>query len=351
LLTAFFLLHLNSLSGDVYLYDINQVCARQQDPTGRGQLYRKLAASESSAVSDLLFVDKGDRLVVCRNDLLCCWSIVGARPSLLWKFRWKTISSIVPLCHDVIVLGSRQGHMALLNWKKMQRAAFSLEPMPTLLDDWVSYKGLEVPSSYGAMGIQHLRVENYSDFPTDGDKWGHCRLTWVTVCGWALSTTLSSPTTRIGKSQIHYLAKPIRCVKIRGEPADEADKNASIYQTVKEAKRSWSYNGGIAVADSTKAALCWEKAPEVMKILPRHHDKRILEDTGPRFVAGSDTKPTLMWMRTFGSHVDSVPLSKRKGPATAVAIHPGNEWIVVGTAANGLYAINARSQVKIPKES
>jgi hypothetical protein len=344
----------NSLAGDVYLYDINQVCARQEERTGQGTPYRKLAASEGGAVSELLFCGKGDRLVLCRNDLLHCWSIgVGvSRPLLLWKFRWKAISSIAPLGHDVLVLGSKQGHLALLNWKKMQRAAFSLEPMPTLLDEWVSYTGLEVPASSYAMGIQHLRVENDSDFSTDGEHWGHCRLTWVTACGWVLSTTATSATTRMGRSRIHHSTKPIRCVKIADEAAGKEGPN---YQTVEEVKRSWSYNGGVVVADSTTSALCWEKVPEVIKILPRHHDKRVLEHTGPRFVAGSDTKPTLMWMRTFGSNsnciVYNVPLSKRKGPATAIAIHPSNEWIIVGTAANGLYAINGRSHIRNAKES
>jgi hypothetical protein len=345
------------LTGDVYLYDINEVCARQEKRTGQSTPYRKLAAAEGGAVSELLFLQKGKRLVLCQNDLLYCWSIgVGARmPLLLWKFRWKAISSIVPLGRDALVLGSKQGHLALLNWKKMQTAAFSLEPMPTLLNEWISYKGLEVPSSY-AMGIQHLRVENDSDISTNGDHWGHCRLIWGTACGWVLSTTITSATTRMGRSRIHYSTKPIRCVKIKGEAADEAtDNKGQIYQTVEEAKRSWSYTGGVVVADSTKSALCWEKVPEVIKILPRQHDKRVLEDTGPRFVAGSDTKPTLMWMRTFGSSsngvVYSVPLSKRKGPATAIAIHPSNEWIIVGTATNGLYAINCRSHIRNAKES
>jgi hypothetical protein len=299
--------------------------------------------------------------MLCRNDLLYCWSTgveaSTSRPLLLWKFRWKAISSIVPLGHDVLVLGSKQGHLALLNWKKMQRAAFSCEPMPTLLDEWVSYKGLEVPPSSYAMGIQHLRVESDPKFSTDGENWGRCRLTWATACGWVLSTTVTSATTRMGRSRIHYSTKPIRCVKIKGEAADEeaADKKGPIYQTVEEAKRSWSYNGGVVVADRTKSALCWEKVPEVTKILPRQHDKRVLEHTGPCFVTGSDTKPALMWMRTSGSNskfvVDSVPLSKRKGPATAIAIHPGNEWIIVGTAANGLYAINGRSHIRNAKES
>jgi hypothetical protein len=120
-----------SLTGDCYLYDINQVCARQEERTGQGTPYRKLAASEGGAVSELVFLQKGKRLVLCQNDLLYCWSIgVGARmPLLLWKFRWKAISSIVPLGRDALVLGSKQGHLALLNWKKMQRAAFSSEPM------------------------------------------------------------------------------------------------------------------------------------------------------------------------------------------------------------------------------
>jgi hypothetical protein len=346
------------LTGDVYLYDINQVCARQEERKGQGTPYLKLAASEGGAVSELIFLQEGQRLVLCQNDLLYCWSIGAgtSTPLLLWKFRWKTISSIVPLGRDVLILGSKQGYLAMLNWKKMHRAAFSLEPMPTLLNEWVSYKGLEVPCPY-AMGIQHLRLENNSNnMSTDGDHWGHCRLVWGTACGWVLSTTITSATTRTGRSRIHYSTKPIRCVKIKGEAADEVDDNKGpIYQTVEEAKRSWSYNGGVVAVDSTKSALCWEKVPEVIKILPRHHDKRVLEHTGPRFIAGSDTKPTLMWMRTFGSScngvVYSVPLSRRKGPATAIAIHPSNEWIIVGTATNGLYAINGRSHIKNAKES
>lgn len=313
----------------VHLYDVGQVSAQQQLYPRLAAPFRKVDALSSGHVSDFVFVDGGDRMILSCDDVLCCWSIVGETPSLIWKYRWKPLSSMVSLCKDVLVLGSKHGHLALLNWKKTQRNAFSLKASPTILDEWISYRGLDVPSS-SAMGIQHLRIETLVDCQADSDNWGHCRLSWVTACGWALSTTLCSTTKRTGRSKINYATKPIQCLNFNRE-------------IVKESKRSWSYNGGVVVSDGTKSVFCWSKAAEVTKVLP-HHNKYVL-DSQARFEVQTDSKPTLLWKGTFDDRLFSIPLSKRKGPPTAIAVHPSHEWVIVGTRSNGLYAVNSRCKI------
>ena len=312
----------------MYLYDVGEVSAHHHERPGRPSPCRKITPLSNGQISDLVFVDKGKRLVLACNDVLCCWSTVGPEPSLVWKFQWKAVSSIVSLCNDMVVLGSKQGHLALLNWEKTHRTSFSLKPIPTIVDEWVSYRGLEVPNS-AAMGIQHLRVERLINCPASTGNWGHCNLIWMTACGWLLSTTLQSLTTRTSRSQIIYATNPMQCLNSKGE-------------VVQESKRSWSYNGGVTVVDSTQTVFCWIKAEDVTKHIP-HHDKYVL-DSQPRFVTQSGIKPTLTWKRAIDGRLQSIPLSKRKGSPTAIAVHPSHEWIVVGSA-KGLYAINGRCKI------
>jgi hypothetical protein len=212
---------------------------------------------------------------------------------------------------------------------------------PTVVTEWNPLKILQVPSTNApCMGIRHLRVEGTLR-PLDGSAIGNggyatCRLVWITSCGWVLQAELESRGngTLRKKSKVLFSTRPVHCINDRGE---EVDLPAHL--------QTWSLPvAGKVVADSAQSALVWEKVVEVTRILP-HHDKRVLDSQQGQLVRSLDEKPGLHVMTTNNSRVvQTVRLSRKRtgGSPTAVAIHPSHEWMVVGTASNGFYALNTR---------
>ena len=252
---------------------------------------------------------------------------------------------------SVVLLGSAHGHFALLDWKRMQRSSFSLKPSPTILTEWLSYKGLDTPGSHH-MGIRHVRVETISSVPSSHpcansmSCWTRFRFTWTTSCGWVLSTTLdfSPAQTKAAKvypAELWFQTNRIKCFNARGEPL------ASVAQGT----CPWSLPPDTCASHGNRSLLTWSKVADVYQLLP-HHDQRVLDATSgqPKTVRGM-IRPGLWILSTLGigygrpqvaatrpARLERLALpSSRCGDPTACAIHPSNEWIVLGTASHGLF--------------
>jgi hypothetical protein len=214
----------------------------------------------------------------------------------------------------------------VMNLKVLQRTSFSLEKSPTIVKEWLSYRSLSTPGSI-AMGIRDVRVEFFSTMMTKTDV---LHLNWVTFCGWHMSAWVYTVEKNHCPAEIVHETDRVKCLKASGEPVKEPPV------------RSWSLpiNHRVQVG-ATDTAMFWEDVPNVTQILPEHNPT-ILGPRESRFVR-SDGKPALLWtMMGQGGTVFRIPLSKRRGPHTAFAVHPSHEWVAVGTKENNIYAVNSR---------
>ena len=178
------------------------------------------------------------------------------------------------------------------------------------------------------------------------------RLVWVTAGGWVLSSqieindTSSSVRRRPPNCHLHFSTRPIQFVYENGQPCDRQ-------------KPAWSLPEHRLALSGSDRALVWERVPDhVVHRLPSNtYDDRVL-DVKPVLPVSGSTKPSLCWLnlrdivqscRSCGNiptKLQRVPLSKRMGPPTCLAVHPDHEWIVVGTNHQGIQLLNARGETK-----
>jgi hypothetical protein len=329
---------------------------------------RRLPGNFNGAVihhdSTFLFLDDGNHAILSSGNMLFCWCTGGGNwvPGMLnvvWKFQYKeAITSMAVLTSDMIVLGSCSGRLAVLSWKKVVRASFSCKPSPTLVEDWVSFSAgplqeqLETPSPTSAMAILKLNVIAES---TISGKLVIYRLVWVTSCGWVLSSTievLSSSTDpklpsasetlirRRKGCELYHATKPIRWKDFGGE-------------LVGPSKSMWVVPTKRIQVDNAEMALVWQKVEDDAIQVLAHHDQRVL-GSAPRLAHPRCMNLKLQWMTMLGSfcgpvtkryQLRTISIANSAGPITSIAIHPDQEWIVVGTSQNGILLVNARSNI------
>lgn len=314
--------------------------------------------------SAFCFLDNGNHAILSGGSALFCWYTGGGNwvpgvINLLWKFQYKdTITSMSVLTADTIVLGSSTGLLAILNWKKVVRASFSCKPSPTLVEDWVSFSAgplqeqFDTPSPTAAMGILKIHVIAESTIPGEISLY---RLVCVTSCGWVLSSVIEalSPCTdsklacaseiRIRRRkgcELHHSTKPIKWKEIGGD-------------VVSLKTRTWVVPTKRIQVHNTEMALIWQKVEDdTVHVLP-HPDQRVLA-SAPSLAMPRCMNSTLEWMATSYSscgvgseryHLRTIPIPKNAGPLTCIAVHPDQEWILVGTSQTGISLINARSNI------
>jgi hypothetical protein len=273
--------------------------------------------------SCIIFFNEGRHAVVSANHHLSFWDL--STRTREWNFNWgKRISSMAMVSDEIVVIGSSRGLLAFVNYKKLERASFSLNPTPTVVKEWLSSRGLETPNK-DAMGIRDLVV----DCVLPG---GLVRLCWVTFCGWQLSVTVDLAGKGSESAQIHHATQLIKCKNASGVP-------------VQPPRRSWSLPVDNKVqVTSSETAMFWENVPTVTQILPGHDCRVAGLGDESRFVR-SNRIPSLLYKFADHDSLSRVPLSNRRGPPTCLAVHPSHEWIVVGTQQNNFYAVNARCKV------
>jgi len=317
-------------TGTVYLFDLGEVAAWQQQGS-RGQPPRRVLVGLKPTAGHemkIVFVGNGDYAVVSRGDTLVCYCLTSANLTVKWRYRYKnSISCMAMLCRDVVILGTNVGIFALLNWEEMEIGSFSVQARPKIIDEWYSVLRLATPADWVA--IREIRVEKTVDCSVNETQWGRHRILWVNSCGWVMSTMLVAPDQRCGRSEIIYSTKPVRYVNAHGEE-------------IETLRQSWSLPLSVVPRDSTDSVICWEKVADVTEVLNISNDQCAL---GSHVEFLREGKPSLLWWSKSDGQISTIPLSRRRGRPTAIAIHPNHEWLVLGTANHGLYVLNARNKL------
>jgi hypothetical protein len=160
----------------INLNDANSWKESSQNSNGskRQLQYQEICCSglKLSKQSKLVFVESGRYALLTTESSLTCFQFEvlstkqQQQSKLVWSFKpWQqqtsnSITSLTLISTEIVLVGSSQGHMALINWKNMQRtSSFTNDQSPTLIDKWISYKGLssihDIPTDM--MGICHLQ--------------------------------------------------------------------------------------------------------------------------------------------------------------------------------------------------
>lgn len=331
------------------MFDLANEAARQQRARGGSS---GTAASAPTKVelpfrrrvttADLLFLTM-DTLIVAAGDQLACISLRNSSvrrtggvvvPSNKWVFTWKDniVSSMARLGSDLVMLGSNCGNLSVIDWKKTQMAAFSTIARPVVLDSWFSANGLRHPGSMH-MGIHRLTVEEQPQLELQNSTYlfGDTRISWVASCGWAMSTVIDVTTGKpVGKAQRLHQTAPVRCVNHRNESVNVGGK------------AGWSLPAQELQSCGTLDFLCWERVPDVVQVLP-DHDKFVLNDR-PRQVTLARQRQSLHVMNRWTGQMHEVLLPKGQHRISALAMHSGNEWILVATETDGIRFYNARKK-------
>lgn len=363
--------------GFIDLYDLGQVAEwhdqQQRVDDGSGCVRRGPRPPHKRIMADipvgtlpfsLLFVRDSDtnqgRQVDCSIILasgchVVCYSRLWSSqktPTLRWKLSWNKRVSSLATVHDgtstsnhLIAVGSTNGNIALMDWKRVQKASFARHYSPTIVAEWSTCRGISCPGGNNNewMGVHQLHVETgHGQENNEGisklsssssNSLGSCQFSWFTSCGWALSMTVDvSSYKTTDTSQVHYATNHVRFQNSNGDHLGE-DKN------------TWSLPAERVKGTGTGSVLCWEKVANVTQVLARGRDDRVLDDPQSRTIR-SGSAPTLLWMPRSGGPVRTITLSKRSNFSLAsIAVHPSHEWIVVGTETEGLRIYNARNKV------
>jgi hypothetical protein len=203
--------------------------------------------------------------------------------------------------------------------------------------------GDEVPSKRNTTTDSTTSRTAAAAAATTTTTWGRCRITWVTISGWLLSTVLESPSNNgssIKKAMVttsfyQVLHAPPK-VQYRNADGDLIPPTTTTTMR-KQQHSSWSLPADPIAVDKTHNSnhhllCCWSDVPAVTNILP-HHNKYVL-DSQPRVVR-SPKRALLYRTITNGtvSATQTMALPGSKAPQ-AIAVHPGGgphlEWIVMG---------------------
>ena len=317
----------------LYIFDLGKEAARQQQ--GRGgsakpmkvdlSLPRNFLMNIMFVAADTMIVSSADR-IVCVTLRNSCRRIGGViAPSQLWSMTWKenTVSSIVSLGSGLVALGSTKGCLSVIHWQKTQKATFAAAPQPMILSSWFSGSSIRHPGSQH-MGIHHLGVEQILE---RSHSFGSVIISWVTTCGWAMSTCIDLKDGQpLKPTKVLQRTTPVRCMNQRNEYIDIG-------------KKTWSLPSKNLCVGSTDQYICWERVPDIVQVLP-DHDKFVLSDR-PRIVSIAE-HPSLNLIDRKTAQTYSVHLGKGAKQVISVAVHMSMEWILVSTVEDGVRFYSCR---------
>ena len=325
-------------SNYLYLFDLGREAARQQSGRAGGgtkPIKVEIPLRRHTTVNFLFLA--ADTMIVTAGEEMACISTRKSTqraggiivPSIRWSVTWKnnTISSLTRLTLDLVLLGSLDGNLSVVNWKRTQKVSFATVARPVVLHSWFSGNAVRHPGSQH-MGIHHLAVDNE---PNQSHPFGDIRATWVAACGWSMAAIID---VKNGKpdnvSTVLHRTAPVACKNHRNEYVDMGKKGG------------WSLPAQELRMTGTGGYLCWERVPNVVQILP-DHDKFVLNDRPRRFTFSG--QPTLHVMNRQTGQKDNLLLGKGSKQILAIAMHTNNEWILVSTAEDGVRFYNARRKI------
>ena len=307
------------VSGQVHLYNVDRISLWQS----RNQRHQLMVPPKSSyiqlsypkitgTVSSVQFLN-AKTVFVSLGTMVYCWKLQKDMTSLIWRYQPPaSVTCSSPFGSTFIMIGTKRGHLSLLNWKKYTReGAFTSENRPIVVHEWIPHTKLKISSKEQRlqMGIVNLKVEATLENKGRDEPWGRCEVFWVTTGGWLLSTILESAT--IQDIPTIYHKTPL--VKYLNADGDST-------QTQKE---EWSQPQDPVFACMDTRLICWPEVPAVTKVLP-HHNKYVL-DPQRRIIRSK--KRSLLYRNSGIINSISLPC---KGMPQTVAFHPDLEWIVMG---------------------
>ena len=322
----------------LYLFDLGREAARQQSGRATGgprPIKIELPLSRHMSLN-LLFLTT-DTMIVTAGEKMACISTRKSTqrtggiivPSVKWSMTWKnnTISSLTRVTSDLVLLGSFEGNLSVVSSTKTQKVSFATVARPVVLHSWFTGNALRHPGSKH-LGIHHLAVENE---PIQDRAFGDIRATWVTTCGWTMSTLIDIRDGKpVGPSTVLHRTAPLVCKDHRNEHVDLGRKGG------------WSLPSQNLCMTGTGEYLCWERVPGIVQILP-DHDKFVVENRPRRVVIPG--QPTLHVMNRQTGQKDNLLLGKGSKQILAIAMHKSHEWVLVSTAEDGIRFHNARRKI------
>lgn len=285
----------------------------------------------NGTVNDVVFL-RSDHLVGSIGTMMVCWKLpkrIQSPATLIWRFQPPSrATSMAPLRSNLLVAGTNQGHLIILNWTvHTKERSFSNDRRPVVLHTWVPHIGLKETRDDNQlrMGILKLRIDpgfhttttattNLDATAVAGDEhWGLCQATWVTQGGWLLSTTFGSPTFR-GRCFVHHATPRVTYQNADGE-------------VINTQKISWSLPQEPVAVHLLDNAICLTEVPAVTNVLA-HHNNFVL-DSQPSIIRSRNRAILIQSRHDRSLHTITLPGSITKIPQTIV-VHPTLEWIVVG---------------------
>lgn len=329
------------ITGEVHMYNVDRLAtwqsknARNLASLPHQSTYWQLSHPRTRGSANATLVLDRTTILVSLGAMVHCWKLSkGRKTSLLWRYQPPAnVTCACQLGSSSVLLGTNRGHLCLLNWKKWNtERSFSMEKKPLVLQEWIPHSNIRSslnPEQRSRMGIVNMKVETScptSDGTTaktaattmkgtesQASPWGCCKISWVTVGGWLMSTTLKSPK----EKSPARICQATAIVKYKNSDGTSKESTRQEYSQPHDP---------VAVCTNSKW-ICWSNVPAVTKVLP-HHDKRVLD--GQLHVLRSE-KRSIQYQDAGSMHMIKLV---RKTPAQAFAIHPDREWIAMGVGAN-----------------
>lgn len=379
------------VTGFIYLLDLEAIGLWLENRSPNCVLpHREIRCGQGQKIckdSKVEFVKGGKYALLSTETSIICWYFGSDTtqqhqvPKTLWTFSpWQQGPSIIAITtfevisSEMLIVGSSHGSLMLINWKKLQRTtSFSTCLGPTILEKWSSYDGIMIyDTPISMMGVLHIKAKLETQFSYSNNKalstksnnpiehednyFMRFRLTWATVGGWMLSSSLDIECSNTEKQKkacgdvrvkrhatnVIFQSNPVRCISSEGNDIVLSSK-------------SWSLptSGRIVVNNSMYDGFIWERVPDATIVLPAR-DGRVVGDKHPTMKRDTSQKPQLLWLKQVPTNDDNmaqedvvineITLSRRFGPPTIVIVHPNNEWLVVGSTNFGLVLFNSRQK-------
>lgn len=339
-------------NGNVCIYDLGSVLAWQD--TQRDSMAQSWSSSTRTphksirldqsmtghTIGHLLFVSSS-HLIVTMGDEVACYAVPkneSVAKKLLWKWKWQTITSIIAVSSRQVLLGSKNGCMSLVDWRRSQKPAFASKPIPTVVAQWsttAAFRKSSLPDHVGGMGIIDLQNQSSKSCNAGELCPRVLQMSWRTPSGWVLSARLDSCDLKLTHTLVVKSTARVKVLNHRGEETN-----------IDNAKMKWSLPvDGKMVGCGTSNSLVWTKVPKVTQILP-HHDHRVMvSSTQAGQVQRETIPPTLLFYNRSSGQMQEITLStKSKSWPNVVAIHPSQEWLVVVDDGGCIRILNARGR-------
>jgi hypothetical protein len=305
---------------------------------------------KSSTVATLLFVSDEQHILVATDDSVTCFSLyqpstgssssISSNKKSVWTLPWQRVSAMTCIqnSRDLILLGSTEGSFCVINVKRLHRVSFSVTVRPTIVCEWSSYRNNNYNNNSDVnacpaatwMGIQHIFADSLELL---SEKLMIGLLTWVTSGGAIMSASNielrgdnKSPRMTV---HVHHSPKMIRCIN-----AEKEDVPLS--------RPMWSFPSSRCRSHCTSELAVVEKVSQITRVLPGHDQRVMSTSSMDQMIHQDNSKPQLVLQWMQGSR-KTTSIELRDAPL-AVAIHPQQEWIAVGSNTFGVYLLHSRKR-------